>query len=74
MGGMDRSTLAGRFAALLLMSTCLAGIAAPALADGGSGGPDSMTGAGGNGINSGVLSGSGGGIDNHALNVGLRSW
>ena len=26
MGGMDRSTPAGRFAALLLMSTCLAGI------------------------------------------------
>jgi autotransporter-associated beta strand protein len=68
MHGLGRSTPAGRLAALLLMSTCLAGVAAPAWADGGSGGfgfnssggsggADSATGAGGTG---GIGSGSGG--------------
>jgi autotransporter-associated beta strand protein len=68
MHGLGRSTVAGRLAALLLTSTCLAGVAAPAWADGGSGGfgfnssggsggADSATGAGGTG---GIGSGSGG--------------
>ena len=72
MRELKRSTAAGRFAALLLMSTCLAGVAAPARADGGnggagfggSGGPggaDSATGAGGTGGNGAVGSAGGAG-------------
>src|ERR1700730_11471021 len=72
MHGLGRSAAAGRLAALLLMSTCLAGVAAPAWADGGSGGfglnspggsggSDSATGAGGTGGNGDGRRGGGGG-------------
>ncbi len=37
LAARPRSTLGGRFAALLLVSTCLAGVAAPAWAAGGGG-------------------------------------
>ena len=72
MRGLKHSTVAGRLAALLLMSTCLAGVAAPAWADGGdggfgfnstggSGGTDSAAGAGGTGGDAGGGGGLGGG-------------